>query len=288
MHIVKQMLNFLPVQFLNAIEKINQKYLYEIRIRVNQPTMVRIREEYVYLADYGATNRREDAIIATKEDIEETVLAAGKYSVYSIEDQLRQGFITAEGGARIGIAGKFIFEKGVAVTVRDFSSLCIRIPHEVIGCGGEIYEKCLSKVIKNLLIVSPPGQGKTTILRDLSRLLCQKTQKNVLICDERGEISNGNVGAYADVYSFADKKTALMMGVRVMRPDIIITDELTEEDIPYVRRAKASGVKVIASYHSNDFQQIPSVCRECFDEIALLDCQKIGKLFAVYQGIRIE
>lgn len=282
------MLNFLPFHFFNAIHKINANLLYEIRLRVNQPTTVRVGEEYVFLAEYGVSHRREDAMIATKEDVTETVLAAGKYSVYSVEDQLRQGFVTADEGVRIGIAGRFIFEKGIAITVRDISSLCIRIPHEIIGSGEAIYQKCLFNGLKNLLIVSPPGQGKTTILRDLSRLISLKTKKNVLICDERGEIACGNVGDSSDVYSFADKRTALMMGVRVMRPDVIITDELMEEDLPFLRRAKSSGVKLISSYHAGDIKEVPTVFQECFEYIILLDSFKIGKIAEIYSSVEMN
>ena len=133
------MLDFLPVEYQIALGKINTQRLYEIRMRAGKPTIVRIAEEYVYLTNYGVSNDSENALISTVEELEETVYAAGKYSVYAVEEQLRQGFLTAEGGVRIGIAGRFIFEKGQPIAVRDFSSLCIRIPHEIVGSGEELY-----------------------------------------------------------------------------------------------------------------------------------------------------
>jgi len=277
------MLEFLPERFLRAIAFVNQKFLYEIRMRVGQPTMIRYGESYEYLSERGRTRKQSEALFAERDEIEEAVLAAGKYSVYSVEDQLKQGFLTAENGERIGIAGRYVFENGRALTVRDYTSLCIRIPHAILGCGEEIYERCFSHGLINLLIAAPPGQGKTTILRDLSRLISIKMGKQVLICDERGEIGCQNVGESTDVFSFADKQSAMGMGIRVMRPDVIITDELTADDLPYLHRARNSGVKVIASIHAESIEEIAQECRSLFDKTVLLDKEKIGRVNKIYE-----
>lgn len=272
------MLEFLPDHFLSAVHNLNMNFLYEIRMRADKPTMIRFREQYVYLTKYGYSERMDEALIATKADIEETLMAAGKYSIYSVEEQLKQGFLTANGGVRIGIAGHYIVENKQIVTVRDFSSLCIRVPHEIIGCGVEIYERFLKDGLKNLLIVSKPGQGKTTILRDLSRILSEKAKNNILICDERGEIAEGSVGIHTDVFLFAEKRTALEIGVRVMRPDVIITDELSVSDYASIVRAKDGGVNIIASMHGSSLASIPKEILGEFDAIILLDSKIIGKI----------
>lgn len=276
------MLDFLPERFLDAIRKINQNKLNELRLRVGMPTMVRMGEAYTYLSEYGLTDCREDGMVATKEDLEEAVMAAGKYSIYAIEEQLKQGFLTTENGVRIGIAGRFITENGKLIVVRDYSSLCIRVPHEILGSAWKLYNACFTKGLIHLLIVSPPGQGKTTILRDLCRILSENNLYNVLVCDERGELACGNVGETTDVYSFADKRTALEMGVRVMRPDVIVTDELSADDLPYIIRAKNSGVKVIASYHAKAAAEIPQSLLTAFDQVAILDAEKIGEISQIY------
>ena len=272
------MLEFLPEQFYRAIQKINQKDLYEIRMRANCPTKVRFLGEYLYLTAYGLSKKAEDGLVATYSDIEETVLAAGKYSVYSVEEQLKQGFLTAESGERLGIAGRFVYMNGQPTALRDYSSLCIRVPHNIVGCSNEIYEKCLQDELVNLLLVSPPGQGKTTILRDLSRNISDRMGRNVLICDERGEISASEVGKSTDIYSFIHKNDGMEMGVRVMRPDVIITDEVSVKELPAIYRAIHSGVKIIASFHAKEAVEIPIEMQEMFQKIILLDGKTIGKI----------
>ncbi len=272
------MLEFLPEQFYRAIQKINLNDLYEIRMRANCPTKVRFLGEYLYLSAYGLSKKAEDGLVATFSDIEETVMAAGKYSVYSVEEQLKEGFLTAESGERLGIAGRFIYTNGAPSAVRDYSSLCIRVPHSVVGSSNEIYDKCLQGELLNLLLVSPPGQGKTTILRDLSRNISDKMGKNVLICDERGEIASSDVGESTDIYSFIDKRDGMEMGIRVMRPDVIITDEVSSLELPAIHRAVHSGVRVIASFHANEASEIPVELQEIFQKIVLLDGNIIGKI----------
>ena len=272
------MLEFLPEQFYRAIQKININDLYEIRMRANCPTKVRVLGDYRYLTAYGLSSKETEGLVASYSDIEETVLAAGKYSVYSVEEQLKQGFLTAESGERLGIAGRFIYTNGQPAAVRDYSSLCIRVPHSVVGCSDAIYEQCLQEEMVNLLLVSPPGQGKTTILRDLSRNISDRMDKNVLVCDERGEIAASEVGKSTDIYSFIHKNDGMEMGVRVMRPDVIITDEVSVKEVPAIYRAIHSGVKIIASFHAKETSEIPTELREIFRKIVILDSQTIGKI----------
>lgn len=276
------MLEFLSDNLKSALRYVNLKYVYEIRLRANQPVSINYAGMYKYLGNKGVTDRKETAIYPTVEDIEECVFQAGRYSIYAIEEQIKKGFITADCGERIGLAGEYVFEKGQVLSIRNFSSICIRLPHEVIGCGDIIYQYCMSDIIRCVLIMSPPGLGKTTILRDIARGVSKRTCKNILICDERGEIAVGDIGISCDVMKFCDKATAFEAGIRALRPDIIITDELSEKDCSAVQRAISSGIKVIASAHIADRNYLKTPFIPLFERYVLLDSTCIGKIRAIY------
>ena len=276
------MLSFLPKYIENALNHLNLQYLYEIRLRADKPITINFRGKYQYLCENGTTDRKEKALKCKQKDIEDIVYCAGNYSIYSVEEQIKQGFITAKGGIRLGLAGEYVFDNGKPLTIRHFSSLCIRIPHEIFGCSKDIYNKCMSDKIRNLLISSPPGLGKTTILRDIGRIIGEKTKKNLLICDERGEISVGSIGESCDVIKYADKSTAFEAGVRAMRPDIIITDELTEKDLIALKKATMAGVNVIATAHFSDILHIPKPFMDLFEHFIILDDLETGKIKGIY------
>ncbi len=276
------MLDFLPQNVKESIRHLNAQKLYEIRLRADKPTTVNYEGKYRYLGAYGLTDFVEKAICCDRDDIADCVFRAGKYSVYSVEEQIKKGFITAEYGERIGLAGEYVLEKGQPLAIRNFTSLCIRVPHEVIGCGAEIYQKCFSNRLCNLLIVSPPGLGKTTILRDLGRLLSENTHKNILICDERGEIAQGETGTSCDVLRYADKWTAFDAGIRAMRPEIVITDELSTDDCRAVQRAIDAGIYVLASAHFSSMESIAKPFFGVFERYIVLDGQEIGQIKGIY------
>ena len=278
------MFSFLPQNIQDAIKYLNAQDLYEIRLRANNPVRINYKGYYHFLSLYGLTDRADKALICDAMDIEDCVYRAGKYSVYSVEEQIKQGFITAENGVRIGLAGEYVWNNGKPLTIRNFTSLCVRIPHEIIGSGEEIYQRCMSDKVHNLLIASSPGQGKTTILRDLARILSVKTQKNVLICDERGEICPRGAAATCDVIKYADKATSFEAGIRAMRPDIMVTDELSMEDCKAVQRAKNAGITVIASAHLTNMEKIPDAFLGLFDFLVLLDEKEIGKIKGIFDG----
>ena len=276
------MLEFLPENVRFGLTHINQKMLYEIRLRVNAPTRINYGGVFRFLGRFGVTDFAEKALVCDEEDINECVYRAGNCSVYSVEEQIKQGFITAKNGERLGLAGEYVFENGKPMAMRNFSSVCIRVPHEVIGCGQAIYNKCMSDINNGLLLLSAPGLGKTTILRDISRLLCEKTYKNVLICDERGEISSGECGKTCDILKYSDKKTAFVSGIRALRPDVIITDELSDTDCEVVKKAMNAGVCVIASAHFSKMEDLKEPFFPLFEKYVFLKEGCLGEIACIY------
>lgn len=272
------MLDFLPPRLMFALRHVNLNRLYEIRVRADKPLSVNLGGSFCFLGENGVCGRAS-ALLPSKEDIAEIVLNASGRSMYAVENQLRQGFVTAESGERIGVAGTFVYDGGKVLSVNRITSLCIRIPHAVEGCAEEIYRRCLGDGICSLLILSPPGDGKTTILRELCRLVSERTDKNVLVSDERGELSAGDLGKTADIICFADKLTAFTAGIRAMRPDVIVTDELLPEDYIAVRRAIQGGIQVFASAHLKNLSDVPE---KLFSRYVLLG--GLGKVERIVDG----
>ena len=282
------MLDFLPEELKRHLQQINIQNLYEIRLRADKPVIVNYQGEYRYLGRTGLTNIIKNAIICDKDDVENCIYNAGDNSVYSVEDQIKKGFLTAKMGERIGIAGEYVFDAGQPLAIRNFSSVCIRVPHEVLGCGETIYNICMSNKIHNILIMSRPGMGKTTILRDLARKISNAYKYNILICDERGELSIGDIGNTCDVLRFSNKSTAFESGIRALRPDVIITDEMSMEDCVPAQKAIHSGIYLLASVHCADFQSLSPCYLKLFDYYVVLSNKTIGKVDRIYNKIGEE
>ena len=181
------------------------------------------------------------------------------YSLYAWENELAQGFFTLQGGCRVGVCGRYAESGGRISALTQMHGLCIRIAREVRGCASILADRiCENGGLKSLLIVSRPGMGKTTCLRDLARELSGRG-RNIAIADERGEIAalrDGipalDVGERTDVMDMCPKHIAIGRLVRAMAPDVIITDELGDaRDAEAVQDARRSGVAVIASAHAD-------------------------------------
>lgn len=276
------MLDFLPLRLRGALRHINLNLLYELRIRADKPLLVNHGGTFCFLGEEGLCGV-SGALIPTAEEVGETLFAASGYSVHSVENQIRQGFVTAKDGERIGIAGSVVYDGTGVLSMHSVTSLCVRVPHEIKGCAQELFDMCLADGLKSILVMSPPGNGKTTILRDLSRLLCERYAVNLLVSDERGELSAGDTGNTSDVIRYADKATAFTAGIRAMRPDVIVTDELLAEDYYAVRRAIEGGIIVLASAH---LVQVKDVPQKLFDRYVLLD--GLGKIGNIYEGDHVD
>ena len=241
-------------------EFLSPQNLREIRLRAGRPVQVWYGSKYRFLAADGLTDDPLIAFKVTAADIESSVLAATEHSVYAYNDDIGRGFVSLSGGARMGICGEIVSDRGKIVTVKNFSSLNIRLPHEIAGCAASI----MSDIVRHhcrAMIISPPGAGKTTMLRDVARSLSDDDPKCcVLVADERREIAccekgvpTMNVGMRTDVVTDGMKSHTFECAVRAMRPDVIVTDEMFgQEDVDVVREAVGCGIGVIATAHASD------------------------------------
>ena len=245
------MLNFLPNKLKNKILKLGIDKVYEIRIRSGRPVEVLFNGDKLLLEKY----------VISKAEVDEIVLTACKRSIYSFDEQIKQGFITSDCGERIGLAGEIVAKNGNVSAIKDFNSLCIRIPHQIIGVSNIFFKKVYKG--GSVLIISPPAVGKTTFLRDLTRELSNSLSKNVVVVDERNEIAcvTGDtafdLGLYTDVLTYADKSFGLNQALRTLNPEVVVVDELVSiEDVNAVIKAIFGGVSVIATAHSNSIESL--------------------------------
>ena len=211
-----------------------------------------------------------------------------QYSYYAYEEDLAKGFITIEGGHRVGICGKAVMENGKPTLLREISSLNIRCAKEILGCSENIMRYIIDEKgkLNNLLIVSPPGCGKTTILRDIARNLSQRGIK-ISICDERSEIagmaggcSSYHFGPMVDVLDGCPKEIGMMMLVRSMSPQVIVVDEIGKaEDLEAIKTCIHCGVNLITTIHGCDMEDLkksdiyPAIEKKAFQYIVFLTDQ---------------
>ena len=257
----------LPEELSIGMNHVLFHHLNEIRLRANKPVVVNMKGKNFFLSPYGITADYSSAIICELSMIEQILQNASNHSLYTINDQLINGYVTVKGGIRIGVAGDVVTNEGIVSTVKNIRSLNIRIPHDVKNCSLNYYNFLVENgTVKNTLIVSPPGAGKTTFVRDFAYQLGKREfGLNVLIVDERNEISNYSetdgleVGEFTDVYTNCTKLYAFENGIRSMKPDVIITDEINlSDDILAIENAITSGVKVVATIHAKNLNDLKS------------------------------
>lgn len=260
-----EVITYLPKRIRRYMYFIEWDELEEIRLRLGLPVALQYRDAMFFLNDKGNTVLFGDNLLrTTKEDIHEAVELISRSSYYAHENDVKNGYITISGGNRVGIAGCGVIKNGEVGSIKNISSLNYRIAHEIIGSSDRLIDMIYDgKRIKNTLIISPPECGKTTLLRDIARNL-SNMRKKVSIADERGEIaasfdgfSGYDMGDLCDIMTDIPKSDAMLMLLRSMSPEVIVTDELgKKEDVAAVAEIVNSGVSVVATVHANDEKQL--------------------------------
>lgn len=271
---VNDVMKYMPKAIKELLEKVEPRLLddiEEIRLRQGKPLMLYGgKKEYLLNQRGQVVFDYSNAYHVAAEDMKSAINLITNYSLYSFEDDIRNGFVTIDGGHRVGICGKAVLENGRVRTFRDISFINYRIARQVYGAADKVLKYILSSdsSICNTLIISPPQCGKTTILRDLIRQLSNGIAvmgfhgKKVGVVDERSELAacsvglpRNDVGIRTDVLDGCPKAEGILLMIRSMSPDIIATDEIGRpEDAAAVLDAMNAGVKIITTIHGSDIE----------------------------------
>ena len=265
---ISELLSYFPSNVRNLIRNTISKNerildeLQEIRIRCDRPIILKLRN-FEIVIEYKVN---ESEILSTLERL-------CNNSIYAYKNQICEGFITVKGGHRVGITGTAVIENGKIINIKYITSLNFRIAREVLGCSLKILDKIIdvkSNEVNNTLIVSPPGKGKTTMLRDIIRNISNGIPninfrgKTCGVIDERGEIAamyhgipQNDIGIRTDVIENVSKSKGMRMLIRSMAPEVIACDEIgSKEDVEAIKEATISGVKGIFTMHGKSLEEI--------------------------------
>ena len=249
--------------------------LVEIRVRVNKPLLLeKVTQEVLVSVDGKIIKNIAGAYRVTKNDIEETLNLMTNSSLYTLEEELKSGFLTLTGGHRVGFVGQVIRDNKSIRRIKNISALNIRLCQEIIGAADKIIENVIAGPddIHNTLIISPPRCGKTTLIRDLIRQISNGVSDlnfrglKVGVVDERSEIggayqglAQNSLGIRTDLLDRAPKAEGMLLLIRSMSPDVIVTDEIgSPQDVNAIREALNAGVRVVTTVHGSNLREVKS------------------------------
>lgn len=257
----------MPPRIREAMQRLThqeQQQLQEIRMRAEQPILIKMQKKEFGLNEKGLCQPKQSSHISAKE-LRDILHTMSGFSLYAIEEELKQGYLTLEGGHRVGLTGKVVLENNQIKTLKYINGMNIRIAHEVMGCSDKMMPYILSKEkVYHTLIVSPPGCGKTTLLRDIVRQLSEGYHGygpfTVGVVDERSEIAacyqgipQNHLGVRTDVLDGCPKAEGMRMLLRAMAPEVVAVDEIGKsEECMALREMLNAGVAILCTVHGKD------------------------------------
>lgn len=257
---INELLNYISPRLREPLKRIDMSIwdrAEEIRITNGKPAMICYNNGFEYV------NSSDRPFICDVLTVKETMMLITDNSIYAANDKLINGFITLKGGHRAGICGTVVLNNGKISAIKDISGINIRIKREIFGVADKIIKHVIDgNMVMNTLIIAPPQCGKTTLLRDISRILGER--RKISVVDERSEIAamyNGipqnDVGLRTDVLDACPKCIGIPLVIRSMSPEIIITDEIGgENDADAINYAINSGAKIITSAHGSNIREL--------------------------------
>lgn len=293
--IKNEILPLLPKDVTRIVDKVKDEKLAEIsemKLRVGKEVNLKIGSFEKALSQF--VENKNEIYLVTREDINKTIGFMCRNSLYSANEEIKNGFITIKGGHRIGISGRTVMENEVIKSIKDFSGINIRVSREVTGSADElikyVYDK---KKFLNTLIISPPCCGKTTLLRDLVRQISNGIPqkgimgKTISLIDERSELAacfNGeaqnDVGVRTDVLDCCPKSQGIMTMIRAMGPEIVAVDEIgSKKDAEAIMCASVCGVSILATMHGSELDDA-----EKREELQRLFKQKLFQRIVILSG----
>lgn len=314
MYIKETIINALGIRLKTILGQLDEEAfetIYEIRLRINQPLIIsKIDGETFIKKDGTYTLDTSQAVMTRDQDVKNTLEMMSQYSMYAFEEELKQGYITLEGGHRVGIAGKVISENNIIKSIRYVGAMNIRVAHEIIGSADKIipYLYKTDNTIYHTLLVSPPKCGKTTILRDLIRQISSgstgRAGMTVGVVDERSEIGGcyrgipqNQIGPRTDVLDGCNKVDGMLMLLRSMSPEVIAADEIgKKEDLFAIEEVLNAGVKIISTVHGSTIDDLmmkpvlkEMIEKQFFERIICISSRKgPGTIEGILDGRTLE